>query len=81
MNKKKEILEQLQPIFKKIFKNNNLKIDYKSSAKTIKNWDSLIQINLVVEIEKYFKIKFSVSELANVQNVGEFIEIIIKKNK
>tara|TARA_B100000579_G_C22211934_1_gene567754 strand:- start:309 stop:554 length:246 start_codon:yes stop_codon:yes gene_type:complete len=81
VNKKKEILEQLQPIFKKIFKNNNLKIDYKSSAKTIKNWDSLIQINLVVEIEKYFKIKFSVSELANVQNVGEFIEIIIKKNK
>jgi acyl carrier protein len=81
MIKKKKILDQIQPLFRKVFKNNTLKINFKSSASNIKNWDSLIQIILVVEIEKMFKIKFSVSELSNVQNVGEFIDIIIKKNK
>ena len=79
-NKRKEILKKIQPIFHKVFDNKKLRINYNSSAKTIKQWDSLAQINLVVGVEKLLKIKFSVSELANLKNVGEMIDLILVKN-
>ena len=45
------------------------------------NLDSLAQINLIVEAEKLFKVKFSVKELSSLKNVGEMIDLIIKKNE
>ena len=80
-NEKKEILEKIQPIFFKVFGNENRKIDYGSSPETIEQWDSLAQINLIVGIEKLMKIKFSVTELANLKNVGEIIDLILTKKK
>ena len=77
--KKEEILKKIQPIFRKVFSNEKLKIDYDTSPDTIKQWDSLAQINLVIGIEKLINIKFNVSELANPKNVGEMIDIIIAK--
>ena len=78
-DEKEEILKQIQPIFCKVFSNEKLKINYDTSPDTIKQWDSLAQINLVIGIEKLIKIKFNVSELANPKNVGEMIDIIIAK--
>mgnify|MGYP003682406649 CR=1 FL=1 len=78
---KKDILKKLHPVFRKVFDNKNLKLKYTSSSKTIAKWDSLAQINLIVETEKLFKIKFSVGELSNLRNVGEMINLIIKKNE
>ena len=81
-NKKKEILEKVKPVFFKVFDNKNIKIDYDSSPETIARWDSLAQINLIVGIEKLMKIKFSVSELANLKSVGEIVDLILtKKNE
>ena len=80
-NKKKEILKKIQPIFREVFDNKRLKINYNSSSSTINQWDSLAQINLIVGIEKLLKIKFTISELADLQNVGEMIDLIIKKNE
>ena len=78
-NEKKEILEKIQPVFFKVFDNKNIKIDYDSSARTIKKWDSLAQISLIVGIERLFNIKFTVSELAELKNVGEIIDLILIK--
>jgi len=80
-NSKTKILKIIQPIFCRVFENKKLKINYKSSSSTIKGWDSLAQINLVVGVEKLLKVKFSVSELSNLENVGQMIDLIIKKKK
>ena len=80
-NKKEEILEKIKPVFSKVFDNKNIKIDYDSSPETIARWDSLAQINLIVGIEKLMKIKFSVSELANLKSVGEIVDLILTKKK
>ena len=74
-------LKKIKPLFFEVFENNKLKISFKSSAKNIKNWDSLAQISLILGIEKLFKIKFSVSEVVKLKNVGEMIDLIIKKNE
>ena len=81
MKNKEEILKKISPIFIKIFKNKKLKIKLNSSAKNIKNWDSLAHINIILNIERMFKIKFKVSEIAELKNVGEMIDLILKKKK
>ena len=78
-NKKTEILKKIQPVFWKVFNNKKLKINFNSSSKSIVSWDSLAQINLVIGIEKLLEVKFSVSELVNTENVGQMIDLILKK--
>ncbi len=78
-NNKKEILKKIEPIFHKVFENKKIKLKFTSSSKNIPRWDSLAQINLVIGIEKLLKIKFNVSELSSLKNVGEMIDLIMKK--
>lgn len=80
MKNKKQIFDKLKPIFFKVFKNKKLKINNSSSAKNIKNWDSLIQITLVLNIEREFRIRFKANEISELKNVGEMIDLILKKN-
>tara|TARA_B100001057_G_scaffold469420_1_gene529749 strand:- start:1603 stop:1848 length:246 start_codon:yes stop_codon:yes gene_type:complete len=81
MDKKKLILAKIKPIFQKVFNKKNIKLNYKSSSSNIKNWDSLAQITLVLNIERMFKIKFKITEISALNNVGEMINLIITKKK
>ena len=81
MKNKEEILKKISPIFIKIFKNKKLRIKFNSSAKNIKNWDSLAHINIILNIERMFKIKFKVSEIAELKNLVEMVDLILKKKK
>ena len=38
-----------------------------------------MHINLIVAIEREFKLRFTTREIAGVQNVGELIDIIARK--
>ena len=81
MKNKKEILIKIKPILFKIFNNKKININLKSSAATIKNWDSLAQISIILNIEKMFKIKFKISEIADLKNIEDMINLILKKKK
>ena len=81
MDKKKATLVKIKPIFVKVFNNKNIKLSYKSSSSNIRNWDSLAQITLVLNIERMFKIKFKISEISSLRNVGEMIDLILRKKK
>ena len=71
-----EILEEVTAIIKKVTKDNNASITMQTSAKDVKNWDSLNNVFIIVEMEKKFKMKFKASEVQRAKNVGELIEII-----
>ena len=72
-------LIKLQDIFRDVFDDNSLNISVQTNAKDIEDWDSLMHINLVVAVEKEFKIKFFLGELKTLKNVGDMIDLIKKK--
>jgi acyl carrier protein len=74
-------LNELNKIFIKYFNNNKIKLTENTSSKNIKNWDSLAQVSLVILIEKKFKLRLSVKEVNNLNNVGDMISLIKKKSK
>jgi acyl carrier protein len=74
-----EIKSRLTEIFRDVFNNPGLVITEGMTAKDVVTWDSLSNINMVVAVEKSFKIKFRIKDTRSLNNVGDLIELI--KNK
>lgn len=77
--KNKELLQQIQEIFRDVLDNDEIKLTHDTSASDIEEWDSLSHIQLVVAIEKHFKIEFTSKEIIGWKNVGEMIECLTRK--
>jgi len=71
-----EILVQVNIIFKEVLDNQELIINQETSANDVDDWDSLTHIQLIVAIEKYFKIRFKANEIQSFKNVGEMCSFI-----
>ena len=76
---KNQILEEVQEIFREVLDNEEIVLAGETTADNIDEWDSLTHIQLIVAIEKHFKIKFTSKEILSWQNVGEMIDCIAAK--
>ena len=74
-----EMLSDINIIFKDVLENDNLIIENETTADDIEEWDSLSHIQLIVAIEKYFKIRFTSGEINSFKNVGQMCEAIVNK--
>jgi acyl carrier protein len=74
-----EVLDRLQPLFRDILDDSNLVITRKSNANNTRDWDSLSHINLIEVIEQEFKVKFALGELQEMKEVGDLVDLILKK--
>lgn len=71
-----EILKQIQNTFREIFNKTEMIISENTSPVDVDEWDSLNHIQIVVALEKKFKIKFTSIELQNWRNVGDIVNSI-----
>lgn len=71
-----EIIKQVNPIFMDVLDNQDITIKPETTSDDIEEWDSLNHIQLIVAIEKHFKIKFTAAEIVDFNNVGELCEAI-----
>lgn len=74
-----DVKENLQDIFRRIFDDDSILLFDEMTADDIEDWDSLMHIDLILEIEKVFSIKFTTEEVLKTSNVGEFIRLIENK--
>lgn len=70
-----EIITRLQGVFDNIFL-EKVELTPELSAKDVEEWDSLLQISLVVAVEKTFGVRFRVGEVEVTRNVGDFADLI-----
>ena len=74
-----EILKQVQDIFRDILDDEEIVLEDTTTADDVEGWDSLTHIQLIVAIEKQFKIKFTSKEILSWRNVGEMLDSIAAK--
>ncbi|CAM8380380.1 acyl carrier protein [Candidatus Methylopumilus planktonicus] len=74
------IIEELVPIFRNVFDDDELIIDSSTTAIDVDGWDSLAHIRLIVAIEKHFGFQFSAAEIVEIDSVGEMADLILIKN-
>ncbi|WP_326981871.1 acyl carrier protein [Chryseobacterium sp. MYb264] len=74
-----EILAKLTTIFHDELDNDEIVLHFETTADDIEEWDSLSHIQLIVAVEKAFKVRFTSSEIQSWNNVGEMIDCILSK--
>jgi len=76
---KTDILQQVEVILKEVLDENDITLTETTTANDVDGWDSLANIQLIVAIEKHFKIKFTSKEILSWKNVGEMLDCIQTK--
>ena len=72
-----EIFEKLNEIFRD--DNDEIELTDASKADDIEEWTSLTHIQLIVEIEKAFGIRFKSDEILEWNNVGDMVDSMLAK--
>jgi len=72
-------LAKVQKIFRDVLDNEEITLNDETTANDLEEWDSLSHIQLIVAIEKHFKIKFTSREILSYKNVGEMLDNITVK--
>ena len=74
-----KVIEQLTPIFRDVLDDDDLIVTPDTSAVDVDGWDSLTHIRLVVSIEQALGMRFTAAEVTSLQNVGDLVALVIKK--
>ncbi|MBR1838428.1 MAG: acyl carrier protein [Bacteroidaceae bacterium] len=76
---KEEVFNQLQAVFQEIFDDETLTIEADTTASDIDEWDSLTHVQLIVEVEQHFGVRFTSREILKWQRVGEMVDALLEK--
>lgn len=76
---RQEILKKVTILFTEVLDNDAIQLSESTTAADVDEWDSLTHIQLVVAVEKSFKIRFTSREIQSWQNVGQMIDCILTK--
>jgi len=71
--------DRLTAVFRDVFDDASLVLRDDLQASDVDNWDSLTHIDLIVAVEKEFRIRFTTREVQSLQNVGDLRALIAKK--
>ena len=76
-----DIIAALNLIFRDVLDNEAITVTPETKADDIEEWDSLNHIQLVVAIEKKFKVRFTAAEINSWKNVGDMCKAIIQRTQ
>jgi acyl carrier protein len=74
-----ETAQKMQAVFQDIFDDEELVLRPDMTAADIEGWDSVTHINLIVAIEREFRVRFTTAEVGALKNVGQLETLIDKK--
>lgn len=76
MMSREEILKKVNDIFHDVFEDDSIVVVEETTADDVEDWDSLMHITLISEVESAFGFKFQMKDVVGMKNVGEMIDII-----
>ena len=76
---KEDLLKRINEIFIETLDDEDINLNSETTAADVDGWDSLFHIQLIVGVEKEFKIKFTSLEIQSFKNIGDFCDKILSK--
>lgn len=76
-----DLLPRLEEMFQEVFDDDDLAITRETTARDVEEWDSLMHVTLMLAVERGFGVRFSSSEVAMLESVGELVDLIDSKSQ
>ena len=76
-----EILDVVIPIVSDLFGVDPDDIDIDTTRESVEGWDSLQQVNLVMDVESQFQIHMTESQIARIKGIRDLVEVISEQQK
>ncbi len=77
-----EIFDTIVAIMSDLFGIDPAMINMATMKSSITEWDSLQHVNLVIDLERHFRVHFSEPEVTSIQGIFDLVELIIRaKNR
>ncbi len=77
----REVYDRLNRVFQEVFDDSSIRVSAGTTADDIEDWDSLEHITLIAAVESEFRMKFRMSEVSTMKNVGEMARIVAQRAK
>jgi acyl carrier protein len=74
-----DLTSRVNGVFQKVFGDETLIVSRVTTAQDVEGWDSLMHINLIVAIEREFKVRFTTRDITGLKNVGELMDLVVRK--
>ena len=79
MEEKKDIFNTILKVFRNTLGQNNLELSLESYSADVGDWDSFFHIQVIVNIEQEFGVKFSIADIEKFRTIGDLLKIIEAK--
>jgi acyl carrier protein len=79
-NKKQKMNDRLEKIIRIALEIRDGSLNPNWTSDDIEAWDSVGHLNLILELEKEFGIKFEIEEMFDLEKLGDIEKILKKKN-
>jgi acyl carrier protein len=73
------VYERLTKVFEDVFDKEDLAIHDGTVAADIPGWDSLSNIQMVLAVERAFRIRLTAAQVSGLKDVGSLVTVIEKK--
>jgi len=79
--RREEIRVKLNDIFCDVFDDDTINIFEEMTSNDLDEWDSLMHITLIVNIEQEFNIQLDAAEIGNLENVGKMLTLLDERSQ
>jgi acyl carrier protein len=73
------VRDRMNKVFRDIFDDPTISLKDETTAQDIEGWDSLRHIDLIMQLEEEFQLRFTVDDIIGLKNVGEMIAMLERK--
>jgi acyl carrier protein len=71
-----DILTDIEGIIRDVLDDDEISLSPETTAADVEGWDSLAHVTIIMKVERHFKLRFRVSDVAELSNIGELIALI-----
>lgn len=76
-----DMMEEVRDVFRRVFEQDDLHVTRETVAADVPGWDSLMHVTLLLTVERELGVRFTTSEIAGLQNVGEIADLVVAKRR
>lgn len=76
-----DVLAKVKVMAQEVFSREDLDFTPQTTAEHIDEWDSITHMQLIIMVEREFKMRFTARDLAKLDQVQDLLDVVLAKAK